>query len=80
MASSKLYVSNLCHTVVASDLEELFGSHGEILFIHLLDVKGWGVVGMSSQEDASKAKDALHGTEFKGRNIDVAFSIKDALR
>lgn len=79
MTSNELYVSNLCHNIVARDLEELFSSHGKILYIDLLDVTGWGVVGMSSQEEAKRAKDALHGTEFMGHNIEVSFSTKDAL-
>ena len=37
--------------------------------------KGFGFVTMETSEDASKAKEALHGKEIDGRKIEVRESI-----
>jgi len=71
MQGNKLYVGNLSYSVTTKDLEDLFADYGEIKDIKLIESKGFGFVELSSQAEAEKAKDALDGTEFKGRSIRV---------
>ncbi len=71
MQGSKLYVGNLSYSVVRGKLEELFAAHGEVKQVNIIEGKGFGFVEMSSQEEAQKAKEALNGTNFEGRTINV---------
>ncbi len=71
MQSSKLYVGNLSYSVTRDDLEELFGAHGEVRDVNVIEGKGFGFVEMSSQSEAEAAQEALNGTDFKGRNVRV---------
>ena len=71
MQGSKLYVGNLNYSVTNSQLEELFGSHGTVQSVNIIEGKGFGFVEMSSPEEAQTAKDALHDTEFKDRPLKI---------
>lgn len=71
MQGSKLYVGNLSYSVTSSQIEELFGNHGEVKQVNIIEGKGFGFVEMSSTEEAEKAKEALNGTEFDGRTMRV---------
>ena len=71
MQTSKLYVGNLSYSVTRDDLEELFGSHGEVRDVNVIEGKGFGFVEMSSQSEAEAAQEALNGNDFKGRNMRV---------
>jgi RNA recognition motif-containing protein len=71
MQSNKLYVGNLPYSVVNSQLEELFGQHGEVKEVRVIEGKGFGFVEMSNVDDAVKAKEALDGSEFDGRTLKV---------
>lgn len=71
MQGSKLYVGNLTYSVTNDDLEELFGPHGDIKQVNIIEGKGFGFVEMSTPAGAEKAKEALNGTEFKGRTMRV---------
>ena len=71
MQGSKLYVGNLSYSVVNSELEQLFAGHGEVRQVNVIEGKGFGFVEMSSVAEAEKAKEALDGSEFKGRTLKV---------
>ena len=71
MEGSKLYVGNLGYSVTNEQLEELFGGHGQVKQVNVIESKGFGFVEMSSPEEAEKAKQALDGTDFKGRTLKV---------
>ena len=71
MQGSKLYVGNLNYSVSNEDLEELFGSHGEVKSINIIKGKGFGFVEMGDSTQAESAKEALDGTDFKGRTMKV---------
>ncbi|MBN1504702.1 MAG: RNA-binding protein [Candidatus Eisenbacteria bacterium] len=71
MQGSRLYVGNLGYSVVSSELETLFSSHGEVTQVSVIEGKGFGFVEMANAADAEKAKDALDGQEFQGRTLKV---------
>lgn len=71
MQGSKLYVGNLTYSVTEDQLTELFSSHGEVKQVTLIGNKGFGFIEMSSPEEAEKAKEALDGSSFEGRNLKV---------
>ncbi|UCF70848.1 MAG: RNA-binding protein [candidate division WOR-3 bacterium] len=71
MGSSKLYVGNISYSATADELKELFTQYGEVKNINLLEGRGYGFVEMSSAEEATKAKNALNGSTFKGRTLKV---------
>jgi RNA recognition motif-containing protein len=71
MQGSKLYVGNLTYSVTEDQLTELFSSHGEVKQVTLIGNKGFGFIEMASPEEAEKAKEALDGTSFEGRNLKV---------
>jgi RNA recognition motif-containing protein len=71
MQGTKLYVGNLSYSVTSEELEELFSSHGEVRQVNIIEGKGFGFVEMSSQSEAEEAKEALNGTDFRGRTIRV---------
>lgn len=80
MQGSKLYVANFGYSVTSHELEELFSAYGEVKEVKVIEGKGFGFVEMSSQSEAEAAKDALNGSDFKGRSlkIDEARPPKDA--
>jgi len=71
MQSNKLYVGNLNYSVTNQELEELFSAHGTVKSVNIIEYKGFGFVEMTNQSEAGKAKEALDGTEFKGRTMRV---------
>ena len=71
MQASRLYVANFNHAVTNQELEELFSTYGEVKKVKVLEGKGSGLVDMSSQTEAEKAKKALNGTFFKGRPLKI---------
>jgi RNA recognition motif-containing protein len=71
MQGSKLYVGNLKYSVTNDQLTELFGNHGEVKSVNIIEGKGFGFVEMSSPEEAGKAKDALNDTDFDGRPLKI---------
>lgn len=71
MQGSKLFVGNLTYSVTAEELEELFSKHGEVVEAKVITGKGFGFVEMSSQAEAEEARDALNGTDFSGRSLNV---------
>ena len=71
MQGSKLYVGNLTYSVTKEQLEQLFGAHGAIQSVTIIEGKGFGFVEMSSPSEAEAAKAALDGTDFEGRTMKV---------
>ena len=71
MTGSKLYVGNLSYSVSNEQLKELFGQHGAVKEVNIIEGKGFGFVEMETPEDAEAAKNALHGQDYDGRTMKV---------
>jgi RNA recognition motif-containing protein len=71
MQGSKLYVGNLSYSTVNQELEELFSNYGVVKEVNIIEGKGFGFVEMSNQAEAEKAKEALSGSDYKGRTLRV---------
>jgi len=71
MQGSKLYVGNFSYSVSETDLREMFSSHGEVKEVKVIEGRGFGFVEMSSPSEAEKAKEALNGSNHKGRTLRV---------
>jgi RNA recognition motif-containing protein len=71
MQGSRLYCGNLSYSVTNTQLEELFAQYGEVKSVNIIEGKGFGFVEMGSAEDATKAQEALNGTDFEGRTLSV---------
>ena len=73
----KLYVGNLSYQVDSSELETLFGAHGQVVSAQIINdrdtgrSKGFGFVEMSSDQEAQAAIAALNGQEHQGRALTV---------
>ncbi len=73
---TKLYVGNLPFTATEEAVHALFSKHGTVEKVSLISdrdtgrPRGFGFVEMSSA-DASRAMQALNGTEFEGRALKV---------
>lgn len=74
-----IFVSSLNFKTRKEDLEKLFAPYGEVLTSRIITdkmrhrSKGYGFVEMND-EAGQKAIEALNGTEFMGRTINVALS------
>lgn len=72
-----IFVSNLNYRVRKEDLASLFTPYGEVSSARIIVNKetrrsrGYGFVEMS-EEEGMKAIEALNGTEYMGRTINVA--------
>ena len=71
MNGGKLYVGNLGYSVTGEQLRTLFAEYGEVKDARVIEGKGFGFVEMATQEDATKAKQALNGQEFEGRSLRI---------
>ncbi len=71
MQGSKLYVGNLSYSVTTEQLQELFGNHGEVKHVNIIEGRGFGFVEMSNTSEAEQAKEALDGADFEGRTLKV---------
>jgi RNA recognition motif-containing protein len=73
----KLYVGNLSYEVDSSELEQLFGQHGQVVSAQIINdrdtgrSKGFGFVEMSSDDEAQAAITALNGHDHGGRALTV---------
>ena len=73
----KLYVGNLPFNTGEEDLQNLFVGAGQVESVNIVRdpatgrARGFAFVEMASDEDARKAIDTLHNTEFGGRNLTV---------
>jgi RNA recognition motif-containing protein len=74
---TKLYVGNLPFTATDEGVNALFSQHGTVEKISLITdrdtgrPRGFGFVEMSNA-DASRAMQALNGTDFDGRTLKVS--------
>jgi RNA recognition motif-containing protein len=71
MQENKLFVGNLTYSVTSEELTDLFSNHGTVVEAKVIEGKGFGFVEMSTKEEADAAKEALNGTEFSGRSLNV---------
>ncbi len=75
--SQRIYVGNLPYSSSEEEVEQLFGQYGEVISCALPTdretgrPRGFGFVEMSN-EDATKAIEALDGTDFGGRSLAVS--------
>jgi len=62
--------------VIKLNNNSLNQAHGSVLDAEIIynerGSKGFGFVTMETNDDATKAKEALHGTEIEGRKIEVS--------
>lgn len=82
---TNIYVKNLDPEVTQDDFTELFQQFGNVTsavvqFDDEGKSKGFGFVNFETHEEAQKAVDTLHDTEFKGRKIFVTRAQKKAER
>jgi len=74
---TKLYVGNLSFTTTEESVRTLFSQHGTVEKISLISdrdsgrPRGFGFVEMSNA-DATRAMQALNGTELDGRSLRVS--------
>ena len=74
---TKLYVGNLPFTATDEVVNALFSKHGTVEKVSLITdrdtgrPRGFGFVEMSNA-DASRAMQALNGTDFEGRSLKVS--------
>jgi RNA recognition motif-containing protein len=72
-----IYVGNLPFEASDDDLQQLFGTYGEVTSANVIkdrfsgESRGFGFVEMPARKDAEAAIAALNGTDFKGRTITV---------
>jgi RNA recognition motif-containing protein len=75
--AKKLYVGNLSYQVDSSELEQLFGQHGQVLSAQIINdrdtgrSKGFGFVEMANDQEAEAAITALNGQQHNGRALTV---------
>ena len=75
--AKKLYVGNLSYQVDSSELEQLFGAHGQVLSAQIINdrdtgrSKGFGFVEMANDQEAEAAITALNGQQHNGRALTV---------
>jgi RNA recognition motif-containing protein len=75
--SNNLYVGNLSFNTSSSDLETLFGQHGQVTKAQVISdrdtgrSRGFGFVEMASAENAQAAISALNGHNLDGRDLTV---------
>jgi RNA recognition motif-containing protein len=76
---TKLYVGNIDYTATESELASYFSRYGQVEFVNIPvnrytgKTRGFGFVTFAAKDDAERAM-ALHGTEFKGRQLQVNFA------
>ncbi|CAJ0586508.1 unnamed protein product, partial [Mesorhabditis spiculigera] len=64
----RLFVGNLSHDLKEDELKELFRTHGEVAECYLSG-KGFAFVNMDTRAHAESAKEALDGTQHRGRTL-----------
>jgi RNA recognition motif-containing protein len=78
LLSQKIYVGNLGFSISNEALSEKFAKYGTVSSAKVITdretnrSKGFGFVEMSSVIEASKAINALNGTDFDGRQMNVS--------
>lgn len=82
---TNLYVKNLDPETTQEEFEELFNQFGHVTSAVISSDeegknKGFGFVNYEAHEEAQKAVDTLHDTDYKGRKLFVARAQKKAER
>ena len=73
----RLYVGNLSYQVDSSELQQLFGQHGQVVSAQVISdresgrSKGFGFVEMANDAEADAAVAALNGQQHGGRTLTV---------
>lgn len=73
-----IYVSNLSWGTKSESLNDLFAQYGEVTSAAIITDKmtgrsrGFGFVEMPSDEEGQAAIEALNGTDFEGKTINVS--------
>lgn len=76
--SQKIYVGNLGFSVNNSALKTKFEQYGNVSSANVImdkdtgRSKGFGFVEMATSQEAAAAIEALNGSEFEGRNMNVS--------
>jgi len=76
--STKLFVGSLPWAVTDENLKSAFETHGSVVSAKVITdrqtgrSRGFGFVEMENEADASKAIEALNGSELNGRSIIVS--------
>lgn len=75
--STKIYVGNLGYTIESNTLAEKFAAFGTVQSAKVImdrdtnRSKGFGFVEMSNSTESANAIQALNGTDFGGRQMNV---------
>lgn len=73
----KIYVGNLSFDAAESEVEQLFGQHGEVQSVTIVTdrdtgrSRGFGFVEMTDDAQGQAAIDAIDGSELGGRSLKV---------
>ena len=73
----RLYVGNLSFNTAEAEIEQLFGTVGQVASVHLVrdretgQSRGFGFVEMADAAQGRAACDSLHEREFEGRRLTV---------
>ena len=76
--AKKLYVGNLAYSINDAGLEQLFAQYGAVQSAKVIvdrdsgRSKGFGFVEMANDEEATRAIEALNGSEQGGRALNVS--------
>ena len=72
-----IYVGNLPFSATESELQDLFGQHGEVVRANIITdrntgrSRGFGFVEMTNDDEGRAAIEALNGQDFGGRALTV---------
>jgi RNA recognition motif-containing protein len=75
--AKKIYVGNLPWSATSQSLEQLFSEHGKVRSAEVISdretgrSRGFGFVEMESDDDGTRAIEALNGADIGGRAITV---------
>lgn len=69
--SKKIYVGNISYLDSNTQIEKLFSKYESITKVDVLANRTYGFVEMENDEEALKAIEELHGSDFEGRKIFV---------
>jgi len=76
--SQKIYVGNLSFSITNQDLQTKFEQYGNVSSAKVVTdrdtgrSKGFGFVEMSNSQEAISAIEALNGSDYQGRSMNVS--------